>query len=224
LSLEALIFDVDGTLADTEEQHRLAFNGAFAACGLPYEWSRDLYRELLRVAGGKERMAAFFTRAGAAELVSRVPEIHAEKTRRYTAAVAAGAVRLRPGVAELVAAARDRGLRLAIASTTSTASVAALLAAVWGARHPFAAIAAGDDVAHKKPAPDVYQLALARLSAAPGACIAFEDSWMGLRAATAAGLWTVITPTYWTEGDDFTEAKLVLPSLEGVTLETLRGR
>lgn len=217
---EALIFDVDGTLADTEEAHRQAFNDAFRAYGLEFCWSRELYGELLQVTGGKERLAAFFAEsrlsAGArAQLAGLIPRLHATKTSFYVEGMKQGRVPLRPGVRRLMAEARAAGVRLAIASTTSPDNVSALLEGALGeeALEDFSVIAAGDAVPRKKPAPDIYQLALGRLGITAASAIAFEDSAIGVAAAKAAGLFTVATPSDWTRGQDFAAADLVLPSL-----------
>ncbi len=222
MRLAALIFDVDGTLAETEEAHRAAFNRAFDAWGLGWHWRRDTYRDLLRTPGGKERMRAFQdsllddARRLAAD---EIAQLHAEKTAIYGDILNSGGLELRPGVAWLIAVARAERLRLAVATTTSRANVAALTRCCWGQEPDavFDAIAAGDEVAAKKPAPDVYRLALARLDLPPDACIAFEDSAIGLRAALAAGLPVVVTPSTYTQGEDFTGAALVADSLTGLT-------
>lgn len=224
MTLKALIFDVDGTLADTEEAHRRAFNRAFQRFGLPWHWGHDEYRDLLAVAGGKERLAAYIAAKplrgeDRARWLARVPEIHAEKTRLYGAMVGGGTIGLRDGVLRLIDEALSSGCRLAIATTTSPENVDALLRSALGerARRLFAAIACGDEVAAKKPAPDVYRLALQRLGLDAADAVAFEDSVPGLRAARAAGLWTVVTPTFWSAGGDFWGAGLLLPSLGGPT-------
>jgi HAD superfamily hydrolase (TIGR01509 family) len=226
--MNALIFDVDGTLADTEDVHRQCFNAAFARAGLDWHWSRPLYRDLLKVAGGKERIGAHIARLGLRDaqrsaLRESIAEIHAEKTRLYGRAVAAGEVPLREGVARLLNEALEAGWQLAIASTTTAANVDALLQTTLGphALEMFSAIACGDVVSEKKPAPDIYQLVLRTLAIAPEDAVAVEDSVNGLRAATAAGLWTVVTPTYWTEGGDFSQAALVLPHLGELTMDRL---
>lgn len=220
MSIELLVCDVDGTLADTEESHRVAFNEAFAQFHLGWAWSRPDYRDLLEVTGGKERLATFIHGLPVAErerrrLLELVPAVHAEKTRRYAALVAGGAVQLREGVERLLEETLAAGCKLAIASTTTAANVDALLAATLGARglHLFSVIACGDQVRAKKPAPDVYRLVLSTLDIPPQRALAFEDSPNGLRAATAAGLWTLLTPTYWTQGGDFDGAGLLLPRL-----------
>ena len=218
--IEALIFDVDGTLADTEEAHRQAFNDAFRAHGLDFTWSRELYRELLQVTGGKERLGAFFYRARltASErllLADLIPRLHATKTSFYLERVKLGRVPLRAGVRRLMTEARATGVRLAIASTTSPDNVSALLEGVlgYGALDEFSVIATGDAVPRKKPAPDIYQLALGRLGLPARRAVAFEDSAIGVTAAKAAGLLTVATPSDWTRDQDFAAADLVLPSL-----------
>lgn len=220
MNIEALIFDVDGTLADTEECHRQAFNQAFNEAGLDWHWSPVDYRRLLKTTGGKERMADYLATQALPDgerrrVAAMIPALHAAKTRYYTARVQAGQVPLRPGVARLIAEAREAGLRLGIATTTSAQNIEALLLATLGGAGPrlFDAVACGDEVPCKKPAPDVYQLVLARL-ALPAACaVAFEDSANGLRAAQAAGLWTVVTPSFWTADEDLSDGQLVLPHL-----------
>ena len=220
MPIEALVFDVDGTLADTEEAHRTAFNQAFRRHGLDWSWGRAEYRALLEVTGGKERIGHYIARlplapAQRARLRELVPAVHADKNRLYAAIVGDGGVRLRAGVARLLDEAADAGLRLAIASTTSAANVHALLTCTLGPRgiDRFSVIACGDQVRAKKPAPDIYRLALSALGLAPERALALEDSVNGLRAAVGAGLWTLVTPTYWSAGGDFSAAGLVLPGL-----------
>ena len=220
MTLSALLFDVDGTLADTEETHRQAFNAAFLEFRLPYEWSPDQYEVLLNVSGGKERLAHFFeglpaSREERARLLANVSGLHRVKTERYAELVASGGSPLRPGVARLIEEALAAGIRVGIASTTTSANVAALLDAELGsnAHKRFAVIACGDVVPAKKPAPDIYRLALSTLGLGPANAVAFEDSANGLAAAKAAGLFTVVTPTRWTALQDFGEADLTLPHL-----------
>ena len=224
--IEAIIFDVDGTLAETEEAHRAAFNAAFRDRGLDWHWDRALYGRLLQVAGGKERLRAFMAEtelepAGGEPLDAFVAELHRAKTRHYTAAVAAGELALRPGVAQLIEECRRSGVRLAIATTTSPENVAALLAVTLGPDGPglFEVIAAGDSVAAKKPAPDVYLAALGDLATPAGACLAIEDSAIGLRAALGAGIATLVAPSAYTGDDDFSGALLVTPNLTALAAE-----
>ncbi len=207
----ALIFDVDGTLAETEEAHRRAFNESFAEAGLDWHWSRDTYAELLRTTGGKERMRAWRATVGGGPDDEAIAALHAAKTSRYGRIVAAGDLALRPGVAELVEAARARGQRVAVATTTNRPNVDALCRACWGqpAEAVFDVIAAGDEVAAKKPAPDVFLLALQRLGLAPDQAVALEDSRNGVLSAQAAGLAVAVTPSAYTAGEDFGDATVV---------------
>ena len=220
MSLRALIFDFDGTLADTEETHRQAFNYAFLRFDIRWEWSKGLYRELLKTSGGKERIARYIASlpisvAEKARLAHLVPAIHRAKTELYTELIADGRCPLRPGVTRLLAEAQEAGLRLAVASTTTTANVNAQLTRHFGGSGPrqFYAIVCADLVPRKKPAPDIYQLALSTLGLPCTDCVAFEDSQNGLSAAKGAGLFTVVTPSQWTAGEDFVDADLELSSL-----------
>lgn len=199
--LRALIWDVDGTLAETEEEgHRPAFNQAFADHGLGWHWDAALYADLLSTTGGKERMQRWWRQVdpraaaapGAAEQIAR---LQARKTALYVERVRQGRVVLRPGVQRLLTEARTAGLTLAIATTTSPENVQALLAATLGPDSLgwFTAIGAGDAVPAKKPAPDIYHWVLARLGVPAGACLAIEDSGPGARAAQAAGLPVLVT-------------------------------
>jgi HAD superfamily hydrolase (TIGR01509 family) len=220
MSIKALIFDVDGTIADTEETHRQAFNAAFLEHGLHWDWSRHEYGELLRTSGGKERLAVYIDSLAAtpqekARLKGMLQLIHATKTRNYCELIADGRAPLRPGVARLIGEARVAGLRLGIASTTSSGNVSALIGAQFGADawNWFEALACGDVVPHKKPAPDIYVRVLGMLRLPAEACVAFEDSVNGLKSAKGAGLYTVVTPTQWSAGQDFRGADLVLQGL-----------
>jgi len=220
MSCEALIFDVDGTLADTEEVHRQAFNLAFGACRLDWIWDTPLYGDLLRVTGGKERIASYIDRLPLPVVQRRVlndliPEIHRAKNRLYKELVEVGHVLPRPGVRRLVMEARDAGVRVAIASTTSPENIGPLITAGFGSQalNWFDTIAAGDVVASKKPAPDIYNVALKSLGVHPARAIAVEDSAIGVASAKAAGLFTVATPNVWTQTQDFTAADLLLGSL-----------
>ncbi len=217
MPLAALIFDVDGTLAETEEIHRQAFNASFARAGLGWHWDRDLYAKLLEVTGGKERIRHYIEAHGGVPALdaATIARLHADKTAEYTSLVASGAVALRPGVLRLLDEAQAAGLTLAIATTTSPPNVDALLRATMGPDGParFAVIAAGDCVPAKKPAPDIYQFALARLGLPPEACIAFEDTPNGLRAALGAGIATVIITSLYGGVDGFEGALAIVDSL-----------
>lgn len=213
----ALIFDVDGTLAETEELHRRAFNHAFARHGLDWHWDRAAYKDLLRVTGGKERIRGFHTRQWVAPPLSDadIAELHRIKTAHYAELVETGCCPLRPGVTDLLTAAKARGQRLAIATTTSHGNIDALLSQALGPRWAadFDAIVAGDDVRHKKPAPDVYLEVLARLKLNASNCVAIEDSANGLIAASQANVAVLITRSMFFRDDDFSAAQIVLDDL-----------
>lgn len=246
MSLQALIFDVDGTLAETEEAHRRAFNEAFRSLGLPWTWSPSLYRELLSVTGGKERIFHYLSYWRPQEVAlhrAAISKIYVQKTKRFVAMVKDGAVGLRPGVARLIQEARAAGITLAIATTTNRSNVAALLRRAFPSCGDtiFSAIVAGDEVPAKKPAPDVFHAVLRHLALPPTACIVFEDSGNGVMAARRARLPVVVTPCAYTKGDDFAGAASVVSTLGEpnrrhrhlagwkwpgglVTLEALRAR
>jgi HAD superfamily hydrolase (TIGR01509 family) len=219
--LQAVIFDVDGTLAETElAGHRVAFNRAFAEAGLSWQWSPELYGELLAVTGGKERIRLYVkTHAPAmldrADFDAWVAGLHQRKSEIYSALVLAGAIALRPGVARLINELRAAGVRIAIATTTTPSSLNSLIRANFGREMSslFEVIGAGDLVADKKPAPDVYQWVLNQLQLPPQACLAVEDSFPGLCAARAAGLPTLITVNAYTAGDNFDGALSVVSDL-----------
>lgn len=231
--LKALIFDVDGTLADNERDgHRVAFNRAFAEAGLDWDWDVPTYDILLGVFGGKERIHYFIKRyrpvfAAPAGLDAFVRDLHRRKTEHYVNLLKSGAIPLRPGVARLLSEAHAARLKLAVASTTTPENVTALLTATLGERSVawFEVIAAGDVVPHKKPAPDIFRHALDRLGLAAAECLAIEDSESGLAAAKAAGLATVITVNAATRQHDFTGAAIVLSDLgePGQGFEVLAG-
>ncbi len=215
--LEALLFDVDGTLADTERGHLRAFNQAFADAGLDWEWSVDLYRELLAVTGGRERIRHFVERyrpdfTPPEPLDAFIAGLHRAKTRHYVGLVDGGGLGLRPGVERLLREARGEGLRLAIATTTTPDNVEALLRNTLGADAMdwFEVIGAGSVVPAKKPAPDIYHHVLAGMGLAPAACMAFEDSGPGVRAARGADLPVVVTVNDFTRDHDLSGASLVL--------------
>lgn len=219
--LQALLFDVDGTLAETERDgHRPAYNATFAEFGLDWVWDEATYGELLAVTGGKERLRFYLERyrpdqAGRDDLDELIAAVYAAKTARYQQLLASGAIGLRPGVRRLITEAREAGVSLAVTTTTSPGNVTGLLehALAPGSSEWFAVIAAGDVVPTKKPAPDIYLWALAELGFSADECLVIEDSAVGLRAACAAGLATVITVNDYTAEEDFTGAVAVLSDL-----------
>ena len=231
MKLKALIFDVDGTLADTEEAHRSAFNEAFRQHGLEWNWSKSKYAQLLSVTGGRERLGAFIDSLplDALEhraLTERIPDIHKTKTDIYTSMVAAGQVSLRDGVERLIDEAARANVQLAIASTTTLANIEALLRRTLGrySMQRFAVVGAGDQVKRKKPAPEIYRFVLRELARSAPECVAIEDSSNGLKAAKTAGLYTVVTPSFWTRAEDFSAADLVLPSLATLGIREIDGQ
>ena len=220
-TLQALIFDVDGTLAETERDgHRLAFNRAFADSGLDWNWDVPTYGRLLAITGGKERMLHDWQQrdpeaASRPEAAALIADLHRRKTAHYVRLVAKGGIHLRPGVERLLCEARDAGLRLAIATTTTPDNVEALLRSALGPQgmDMFEVIGAGDAVPRKKPDPGIYTWVLERMSLRPEHCLAFEDSVNGLRAASAAGLRTVVTTGAYTRDEVFDDA---LAHLDGL--------
>jgi len=230
--LKALIFDVDGTLADTESVHLAAFNHAFAQLGLDWHWDKALYTRLLQISGGKERIKAWWRERkdqprvlDLTAMEQTVTRIHDLKTAAYEQAVQDGQVQMRPGVLALLSAAANAGLRVAIATTTSPVNIANLLRRAIGVdwREHFHVIEDASTAPRKKPHPMVYRQTLNRLRLAPAQCLAFEDSANGLQSALGAGLATLITPTAWTQGHNFTGALKVLPSLAGVSPAMLKA-
>jgi beta-phosphoglucomutase-like phosphatase (HAD superfamily) len=220
-AVRAVLFDVDGTLADTERDgHRPAFNAAFAELGLDWEWGVELYGELLAITGGKERIRHFIENHAPAELAREglddwIARLHKVKTRHYVEALERGGIPLRPGVARLIRQLREANIKIAIATTTTPENVTGLLKSTLGEDSPgwFDVIGAGDIVPGKKPEPDIYHWVLDRLALPPEQCLALEDSENGLRAALAAGLDTVVTVSDYTRLQDFTGACTVLSDL-----------
>lgn len=219
--LGTLIFDVDGTLAETERDgHRIAFNRAFAETGLDWEWSESLYGELLAVTGGKERIE-FYLQKYKLDFVEPdnaqefIVKVHDAKTQHYRELLATGSIPLRLGVRRLMEEARSQNLKLALATTSTLPNASAVLKHSLGedSFSWFEAIGAGDMVPEKKPAPDIYEYVLKKMNVPPEECIAFEDSHHGLQAALKAGLKTIVTVNDYTKNQDFSGATLVLNHL-----------
>jgi HAD superfamily hydrolase (TIGR01509 family) len=219
--LKALIFDIDGTLSDTERDgHRIAFNQAFKEAGLDWHWDINTYGKLLEVTGGKERIHHFINKFQPAfdppdSLNEFILKLHKTKTRHFISLLKSGAIPLRPGVERVLKEARSEGLRLAIATTTTPENVTTLLTATLGKDSIdwFDVIAAGDVVPGKKPAPDIYLCALKHMDLNADDCIAFEDSENGLLSSTGAGIKTIVTTNDYTRQQDFGGAALVLDQL-----------
>ncbi|MCC6202447.1 MAG: HAD-IA family hydrolase [Gammaproteobacteria bacterium] len=218
--LRALIFDVDGTLADTEELHRQAFNRAFREFGLDWYWSPTMYEKLLSISGGLERIR-YFGRDLASQFsddtafrvyAARIQQV---KTSIYDSLLVNNMVQLRPGVRRLLDAAREANIKLAIATSTARSNVKTLLdrnlPAGWS--NWFAAIETSDTVVEKKPSPAVYRAALSATGFTADECIAIEDTVNGLRAARNAGIVTIITTHYFTRRAHFPDARLVVDQL-----------
>lgn len=216
--LQALLFDVDGTLSDTERDgHRVAFNMAFDEAGLDWNWSENLYGELLAVTGGKERIRFYLEKFNTTfekpdNYDQFVKDLHAAKTKFYTQLMGEGKIPLRTGVERLINEAREVGMRMAVVTTTTPENVTALLTNTLGqdSESWFEVIAAGDIVPAKKPAPDIYDWALEQMSLKPEQAIAFEDSYNGILSSVAANLRTIVTINEYTKNDDFSQAELVL--------------
>jgi len=231
--MEAIIFDCDGVLADTERDgHRVAFNRAFAKKGYPIEWGVELYGELLEVSGGKERMRHYFDSYGwpcdVTDKNTLIKELHKLKTDFFLQIIESGELPARAGVTRLIDEAIAADVTLAVCSTSHERAVNLVVEKLLGSERKarFSAILAGDVVSKKKPDPEIYSLASERLRLEPSECIVIEDNRNGLLAAKAAGMYCIITTNGYTKDEDFTEADLVvselgdLPNVQ-VTLETI---
>lgn len=240
-SLDAILWDMDGVLAETErDAHRVAFNRVFASNGIDTNWDVASYGNLLEVGGGKERMTAHWNAVGwpedlrdldEASRQKRVLEFHLAKTDVFNELIGQGVVPLRPGVERLIDAALAAGKTLAVCSTSNERAVTNLVDTLLGAdRASKMTIFAGDVVAHKKPAPDIYDLAVDTLALDKSRCLIVEDSGIGWGAARAAGIACIVTKSVYTAHEDFTGANLVVTDLDGtdgasepVTLAAIEG-
>ncbi len=230
MTMEALIFDCDGVLVDTERDgHRVAFNAAFADAGLDLSWSVERYGELLTTGGGKERMVRHFNETGWPKGVddkdALIALLHKKKTELFTRLIEAGALPLRPGVERLVDEALGAGLTIAVCSTSNEKSVRAIVEQLLGAkRAPKITIFAGDIVAAKKPDPAIYNLAAETLGLKPAQCVVIEDSHIGLSAAKAARMNCIVTMSPYTAEEDFASADRVVSDLDqGITLDVCQS-
>ena len=228
MDLKALIFDVDGTLADTERLHLEAFNYAFRAKGLGVNkwcWNDELYTRLLEVSGGKERIAKHASNINESLSDELIKELHAIKTQNYADCVAKGALKLRDGVEELIKEAYDKKYKIAIATTTTPDNISALLSYNLGSNWEsfFDVIEDGHSAPIKKPHPQVYLQALERLGVDASQAIAFEDSINGIKATTQANIKTIITPTIYTKAHDFGNAFMVVDNLSDINIEKLKS-
>lgn len=232
--MQALIFDCDGVLVDTERDgHRVAFNAAFKAIGWDTEWSVERYGELLTTAGGKERMRRHFDEKGwpvpEAERDAAIASLHKLKTDLFMELIETGALPLRAGVARIVDEAIAAKLKIAVCSTSNERAVQAVVDKMLGAkRSQHIKVFAGDIVAKKKPDPAIYNLAAQDLGLDPKKCVVVEDSNNGLRAAKAANMNCIVTISSYTAEEDFKLADRVVPELGDmpssvVTLADLRS-
>ena len=223
---KTLIFDCDGVLADTERDgHLVAFNQMWHENGVDWQWSLDQYAEKVKIGGGKERMfslgqdddfrAVYDVPDSHDEWWETVAAWHKRKSEIYKELIASGALDGRPGVKRIAEAAHAQGWTLTVCSTSSLPSVQAVLQHVMGdeTAAKFAGVFAGDMVKAKKPAPDVYNLAVEQLDLDPADCVVVEDSRNGLQAAVAAGMTCVVTFNQLTQNEDFSEAAIVVSSL-----------
>ena len=226
MNLKCIIFDVDGTMADTERDgHRVAFNLAFKEKNLDWQWDEELYGKLLKVTGGKERMKYYQTDFLNKQLLTddEIKGMHACKTKHYVRLLESGKIPLRQGVERLIKQAKSENIRLAISTTTTPINVSTLLKSTLGnnAEQLFDVIAAGDIIPNKKPAPDIYYYALINLGLKATECIAIEDSSAGLASSVQAGIKTIVTTNLYTENQDFSKAEVIYPNFSQINVQSL---
>jgi HAD superfamily hydrolase (TIGR01509 family) len=233
--LEAILFDCDGVLADTERDgHRPAFNRAFKNSGIDEEWGVERYGKLLETGGGKERMTAHWNEVGWPSVIpegeerqQKVKALHLEKTDIFMDLIDEGSIPLRPGVLRIVDDAIASGVRLACCSTSNEKAVSNLIKTLMGPeRASKFQVFAGDMVKAKKPAPDVYNMAVESMGLDKDRCVIVEDTHIGVGAAVAAGISCIVTVSSYSAGEDFTGSQMVVDELgddaeTGVTLETM---
>ena len=217
IEIQCLIFDFDGTLAETEEAHRNAFNKAFNSIKLNWYWDQHFYKNLLQIAGGKERIEFYnesFSSNSKKISSKDIREIHLQKTKFYSQSVTQGFVQLRPGIREFLEKAKYNKKKLAISTSTSRDNVTLLLQSCLNEnpKDVFSFISTGDLVQKKKPSPDLYKLVLAEMNLIPEECLAFEDSRIGLVSAKRANIKTAVNPSQYSMGDNFDEADYFLTS------------
>ena len=212
-SPSALFFGSIGSVAETSDIQRRAYNAALSDAGLDWQWDEPTYRELLEQAGGKDRLSMLSAATNANLSDDQIDAIHAKKTETACADVLAGGTELRPGVRELMQAARDRGMKVGFVTTTYQPNIDAVLDAAGLSRDDFDYVGGREDVASGKPDPECYQRALDQLGLDGADCIAVEDTANSVMAAKRAGLTTIATPGAYTDGQDFWQADMIAGSL-----------
>ena len=215
MPVQALMFGSIGVVAETSDIQRRAYNDALMEANVAWQWTPDTYRELLKQSGGKERLAQLAAATDAPLDSAAIDRIHARKTEIACAEIVSRPVGVRPGVAELVAEAKRRGLKLAFVTTTYQPNIDAIFAAAPDAfpRAAFDYVGSRDAVEHGKPAPDAYRAALAALGVAPEAALAIEDTAVSVMSAKRAGIVTIATPGDLSGGQDLWQADLVVDAL-----------
>ncbi|MDZ7589034.1 MAG: HAD-IA family hydrolase [Parasphingorhabdus sp.] len=211
----AILFGSIGTILETSDIQRRAYNRALKEAGLPWDWDHAIYAELLEQSGGKDRLAMLSAATGQPLSQTQIDTIHARKTELACAEIVASQLSPRPGVLALIQIAKQREMKLAFVTTTYQANIDAVFAALGDQLRPgdFDFIAGQDAVAHGKPAPDAYRLALTALGIAPSDAVAIEDTALSVMSAKRAGICTIATPGLISGRQDFWQADLVIPAL-----------